>query len=83
MRSSSCRNWFFSKILSLITPVSKAMSPKLPKMTKVIKKHDKAGCSNIASWKGCKSGCAMSSNNVSMVRGTLPKAAARNSSEPP
>mmetsp|Transcript_7384 Transcript_7384/g.20944 ORF Transcript_7384/g.20944 Transcript_7384/m.20944 type:complete len:267 (+) Transcript_7384:1162-1962(+) len=42
-RDSSTRNWFFSNMLSLMTPVNKAIMPKLPMITKPTRNNAKNG----------------------------------------
>mmetsp|Transcript_35032 Transcript_35032/g.100873 ORF Transcript_35032/g.100873 Transcript_35032/m.100873 type:complete len:277 (+) Transcript_35032:518-1348(+) len=47
--ASSRRNSFFSNMLSLMTPVNKAIMPKLPMMTKLIRNTVRSGLSSKSS----------------------------------
>mmetsp|Transcript_81750 Transcript_81750/g.212673 ORF Transcript_81750/g.212673 Transcript_81750/m.212673 type:complete len:244 (+) Transcript_81750:559-1290(+) len=72
---SSRRTWFFSNMLSEMTPVSNASIPKLPQMTKKTRKHITTGFS----WRtplfrySLKSGTAISSKRLNIQVGIEPK----------
>mmetsp|Transcript_103074 Transcript_103074/g.315345 ORF Transcript_103074/g.315345 Transcript_103074/m.315345 type:complete len:214 (+) Transcript_103074:478-1119(+) len=78
VRWSSSRMMFFSNIASLMTPVNKAIMPKLPKMTKITRKPANSGRPLIRSWYSTRLGCTISSNKENMAWLMVPNRRAKN-----